>query len=105
MLVIQEEKKGYNAKISGNGNEYITTDDYNKFTKSVNDNSIRSNKLLYTYDIINFITSTQLDRKAAKFATKAELKAEQDKINNQKHLIQVSFQVKFILKIMVHKIV
>ena len=76
------KNKAYNGKISGNGNKYITTADYNKFTKSVDDNSIISKNLLYTPDIINFMTSTELERQAAKFATKSELKSEQHKIKN-----------------------
>ena len=54
-------------------------------------------------DVSNLV-NPYLKTKLATLATKAELKAEQDKIVNFKHLIQTIFVVKSILKIMAHRI-
>ena len=52
-----------------------------------------------------FISNADLDKKVATLATKPELKAEQDKKQNYKHLIQIIFLIKVILKIMALKII
>ena len=74
------KKTDHNAKIPDIESKYITTAHYNKFIKNIVDNSIKSKEVVNKYDIINFIINTEIDTQAAKFATKAELKAEQDKI-------------------------
>ena len=54
-----------------------------------------------------FMNNADLDKKVATLATKPELKAEQDKKQNYKHLIhliQIIFLIKVILKIMALKI-
>ena len=55
----------------------FTTSDYNKFTDKILDVKIKDKKLVNKSDIIN---SSDLEKKIKKLATKAELKAEQDKI-------------------------
>ena len=41
-MFVNKSKKGYKANISDIENEYITTVDYNKSTKNIVDNSIKS---------------------------------------------------------------
>ena len=60
--------------------KYITTVDYNKFTKDIVGNSIRSKNLFDKSAIAGFINNAHLDRKLATLAAKTELKEEQDKI-------------------------
>ena len=56
--------------------------------------------------IAGFINNADLDKKVTTLATKAELKAEQNKILKlQVFVIQVIFEVKIILKMMVLKII
>ena len=74
------KKAYYDAKISDIENKYITTADYNKFTKDIVANNIKSKELVDKSAIAGFISNAELDRKVATLATKAELKAEQDKI-------------------------
>ena len=74
------KKTDYIQKISDIENKYITTADYNKFTKDIVANQIKSKKFVNEFDISGFINNAQLDRKVATLAIKAELKAEQDKI-------------------------
>ena len=52
----------------------------NLFTKSIVYNSIKSKSLVDESAISEFINNSDLDRKLATLATKAELKDEQDKI-------------------------
>ena len=85
--------------------KYITAADYNKFTKDIVDNSINCNNSVDKAAIVGFINNTDLDTKVATLATKAELKAEQDKMINYKNLIQVVLEVIVILKKMVLKII
>ena len=66
--------------ISDIENKYITTADYNKFTKNIVDNSIRTKNLVDKAAIARFINNTIYIKKVATSATKAELKAEQNKI-------------------------
>ena len=68
------KKTDYNAKISDIESKYITAVDYNKFTKNIVDNSIKSK------NFVNKSAIAKLDKKVAALATKAELKTEQDKI-------------------------
>ena len=70
----------YDAKISDIENKYITTPDYNKFTKDIVAKNIKNKELVDKSDIAEFINNSDLDKKVATLATKAELKAEQDKI-------------------------
>ena len=86
--------------------QYITRTYYNQFTKDIVANDIKSKELVNKFDIAGFINNAELDKKkVATLATKAELKAEQDKIIKLQPLIQVIFEVKIILKMMVLKII
>ena len=67
-------KTDYNAKISDIESKYITAADYNKFTKNIVDNSIKSK------NFVNKSAIAKLDKNVATLATKAELKTEQAKI-------------------------
>ena len=74
-------EKDYDTKISDIESKYITTSNYNKFTKNVVDISIKSKSLVDKSYIAGFINNAELDKKkVATLALKAELKAEQDKI-------------------------
>ena len=59
--------------------EYITTADYNKFTKDTIANEIKSEGLVHSA-IARLITNADLNNKIETVATKAELKTKQDKI-------------------------
>ena len=60
--------------------KYFTTFDYNKLRNEIIDNKINEKELAKKTDISEFIENTNLNNKIATFATKAELKVEQDKI-------------------------
>ena len=60
--------------------KHITTADYNKFTKDIVVNSVKSKNSIDKSAITRFISNAELDRKLATLATTAKLKAEQDKI-------------------------
>ena len=75
----KKKKTDYDAKISDIESKYITTADYNKFTKNIVDNNIKSRNLV-DKSIARSINNDDLDRKVATLVTKAELTAEQDKI-------------------------
>ena len=83
MLAINSKKKkkktDYDA-ISDIESKYITTADYNKFTKNIVDNNIKSRNLVDKSAIARSINNDDLDRKVATLVTKAELTAKQDKI-------------------------
>ena len=70
------KKKNYMTKISETENKYTTTADYNKFTKNIVANSIKSKKVVDKSDIAWFINNGWLDKKEATLAIRAELKAE-----------------------------
>ena len=75
------KKKDYDGKISDIENKYITSADYNKFTKDIVDNIIKSIHLVDKFAIAGFINNANLDlKKVATLATKVELKAKKDKI-------------------------
>ena len=76
----KKKKTDYDAKISDIESKYITTADYNKFTKNIVDNNIKSRNLVDKSAIARSINNDDLDRKVATLVTKAELTAEQDKI-------------------------
>ena len=69
-------KNDYDAKILG----IESTSDYNKFSKDNVADKIKSEGLTNKSVIVGFINNTDLDKKVATLSTKAELKAEQDKI-------------------------
>ena len=55
--------------------------------------------------ISEFTNNPDLDKKTATLATKAELKTEQDKTVNFKHLIQVISMIKVFLKRLEHRMI
>ena len=67
-------------RISDVENKCITRADYNKFTKDIVANNIKNKELVDKSAIAGFINNADLDKKIAILGTKAELKAEQDKI-------------------------
>ena len=74
------KKTNYNANITDIESKY--TGNYNKFTKNIVDNSIKSKNFVDKFDINGFINNADLDKKkVATVETKTELKAEQDKIS------------------------
>ena len=70
----------YDIKITDIENKYIATADYDKFTKDIVANNIKSKNLVDKSDHIGFRNNVELDNKVAALATKAELKAKQNKI-------------------------
>ena len=74
------KKKDYDAKILEIQSNYITTADCNKFTKNILANNIKSKGFLDKFYIAGFINNIELNKKVATLATKARLKADQDKI-------------------------
>ena len=68
------------AKIFDIKSEYFTKSDYNKFTNEKLDLKIKQKGLVNKSDITRFIYNADLDKKkVALLATKAELKAEEEK--------------------------
>ena len=68
------------TKRSGTVGKYITTSDYSKFTSDILDVKIKQKELVNNSDVSNHIKISELNTKLATLATKAKLKAEQDKI-------------------------
>ena len=97
------KKKDYDTKLSDIERRYFTTSEYKKFTHDMRDEKIKENRLVNETAIAGFLNSVDLNRKVGTLATKAESKLEEDKI--VKHLIQVIFAAKVILKMMTHKII
>ena len=57
------KKTDYDAKILDIESKYITTADYNKFTKDIVANDIKSKRLVHVSDIAGFINNVNLDKK------------------------------------------
>ena len=72
------KKIDYNTTISNIEKKYFTTPDYNKFTSKILDVKIKEKGLDGKSNIYNLVKSFNLNTKVT---TKAELKANQDKIN------------------------
>ena len=66
-------------KISDIEKKYYTIFGYNNFTHDILDAKIKAKKLVNKFNTSWFINNTDLDEKIKTLATKAELKAEQDK--------------------------
>ena len=64
----------YEAKISDIETKYITTADYNKFTKDIVVNQMKSKNLVNGSDRSDFISGPELNEEVVKSATKAELR-------------------------------
>ena len=65
----------HNAKTSDIEKKYFTTLNYNKFTTEILDAKIKEKRLLDKFNISNLVKKSNLKRKLATLATKAELKA------------------------------
>ena len=74
------KKTDYDAKILEIEVKYFTTSDYNKFTSDILDAKVKQKELVNKSNISNLVKNPDLNAKLATLATKAELKAEQDKI-------------------------
>ena len=74
------KKTAYDAEILDIKFEYFTTTNYNRFTNEKIDLKIKLKELANKFDIAGFIDNSDFNKKVATLATKAELKAEQDKI-------------------------
>ena len=64
----------YETKISDIETKYIATADYNKFTKDIVDNQMKSKNLVNGSDRSDFISGPELNEEVVKSATKAELR-------------------------------
>ena len=60
--------------------KYFSTDDYNSFTSGILDAKIKQKELVIKSDTSNLVNNANLNTKLTTLATKAELKAEQDKV-------------------------
>ena len=65
----------HNAKTSDIEKKYFTTLNYNKFTTEILDTKIKEKRLLDKFNVSNLVKKSDLKRKLATLATKAELKA------------------------------
>ena len=74
------KKTAYDAEILDIKFKYFTTTNYNRFTNEKIDLKIKLKELANKFDIAGFIDNSDFNKKVATLATKAELKAEQDKI-------------------------
>ena len=79
-LVKKPKKTDYDAKILDIESKFFTTADYNRFTNQTLNAKVKQKRLVDKCPIAGFINNADLDKKAATLATKADLKAEQDKI-------------------------
>ena len=73
-------KSDYDEEILDIKSKYFTASDYSKFTNGKLDLKIKQKQLADKSDIAGFINNSDLNKKVATLATKAELKAEQEKI-------------------------
>ena len=67
-------------KLSVIETKYFTASDYNKFTDEILNAKIKEKGLVDKSDTSGFIDNSDLDKKIAILAIKAELKAKQDNI-------------------------
>ena len=74
------KKADYDSKVTDIKEKYFTTAVYNKFTSNILDTKIKQKKLLNESNVSNLVNDSDLNTKLATLATKAELKAKQDKI-------------------------
>ena len=74
------KKTDFSAKIKYIEKKCFTIFGYNKFTNDRLHAKIKDKKLVNECHIFGFINDSDLDEKIKTLATKAELKAEQDKI-------------------------
>ena len=70
----------YDAKILKIEGNYIATSDYNKFTTVILDAKLKQKELFNKCDIYSLVKNFDLNTRLKTLVTKAELKANQDKI-------------------------
>ena len=81
----------YETKISDIETKYITTADYNKFTKDIVVNQMKSKNLVNGSDRSDFISGPELNEEVVKSAAKAELRWPQSYLVRNQILI-ISYQ-------------
>ena len=74
------KKTDYGGKILEVEGKYITISDQNKFTSDILHAKIKQKELVNKSHISNLVKNSDLNTNLSTLATKAELKAEQDKI-------------------------
>ena len=79
--------------------------DNNKFNGEILNKQIKENELFNKFGISGFIYNSNLDKKIATLAIKAELKSEQDKITKLKAFDSVCCVVKLILTIIMERFI
>ena len=95
------KKTIYDAKFSKIDRKYCTNYDYNKLTKKIFDAKINEKELVEKSDVSNLVKNTDLNTKPNTLVTKAELKAEHDKIvklktHNLSYFLDDGFQNMFV---------
>ena len=80
VLVIQSKKTDDNPEIKDIKNKCFTTFDYNKFPNNTLNGKITATKLVNQSGLNKMVKPLTKEAEIKKLATKAELKAEQDKI-------------------------
>ena len=99
------KKTDYDAKMSDIEKRYFTTSDYSKFRSDIVDAKIKQKELANKSDIANLVKMFYVNTKLTALATKAELKAEQDKIIKFKEFDSSDLHGKtLVLEIMVLRI-
>ena len=68
------EKKDYDVKLSDIKSKYITTNDYNKFTKDIVANRIKSEGLVDKSVIAGFINNVDLEKSNSNIGNKSRIK-------------------------------
>ena len=74
MLFRIPKKKDYDVKLSDIKSKYITTDDYNKFTKDIVANRIKSEGLVDKSVIAGFINNFDLEKSNSNIGNKSRIK-------------------------------
>ena len=95
------KKTIYDAKFSKIERKYCTNYYYNKLTKKIFDAKINEKELVEKSDVSNLVKNTDLNTKPNTLVTKAELKAEHDKIvklktHNLSYFLDDGFQNMFV---------
>ena len=70
----KKKKKDYGVKLSDIKSKYITTDDYNKFTKDIVANRIKSEGLVDKSVIAGFINNVDLEKSNSNIGNKSRIK-------------------------------
>ena len=77
------KKTYYDLNLSNIDSKYITTADYNKFTKTFVDNNIKSKNLINKSAISGFINNTDLDKKKSSNISNKSLNNSRTRQNNK----------------------